>query len=91
MHDCGNNRCCNPDHLILGNIDTRGLVMQQHKAAGITPSGVPYNKRKYKYTAEEVRWIRTASTTDISQRYNITRGLASTIRTNLFKTYQWVK
>jgi hypothetical protein len=91
VHDCGNPLCCNPDHLILGDVNTRGAVMQQHKEAGVTPSGLPYTKRRYKYTAEEVRWIRTSTNVEIAKRYNIDRGLASTIRTNLFKTYQWVK
>lgn len=91
VHRCGNNLCCNPDHLIIGDIRTRSEQMQQHKITGRTISGQTYTKRKYKYTEDEVRWIRQASNEEIAERFNITRTLASTIRVNLFKTYRWVK
>ena len=37
----------------------------------------PQANRKYKYTEEEIRWCRTASSEEIAERFNITKTRAS--------------
>ena len=91
VHTCGNPLCCRPEHLKTGSVDLRTAELQRNKLRGITDSGLPYNKRGYKWTESEVRWIRSASNIEIAVRYNMTSSEASTIRTNLFKSYLWVK
>lgn len=91
IHNCGNNLCCNPAHLILGDAKLRTARMDKVGGPRKTRvKGLKYN-RTYKYTEQEVRWIRQANTLDIAEKYNINRTQAGVLRNRLNKTYQWVK
>ena len=90
-HRCANNRCCNPEHLAMGEPKKRKPLMDESRAAGMAPPQGRRN-RYYRYTDDEVRWIRTASSADIAERFGIDKNRAAAIRSILKKkTYQWVK
>ena len=96
-HTCNNKLCLNPDHLSEG---TQQDKLNQMVAAGIKGGrkfGVrvgPYNheqtRRKYKYTHEEIQWIRTATTKDIAEKYNTTILRAAGKRHAFRNGYRWL-
>ena len=95
IHTCTNPLCCNPDHLLVGGPVERSEILkkniQEERAryrAGESVSLRFY--RHIKYTDDEVRWIRTANTLDIADRYKVTRREAVNIRLYLQKKYEWV-
>jgi hypothetical protein len=95
VHECTNLLCCNPAHMILGGTAERSQIMrrnmdiQRQKITAGTATDDKY-QRHAKYTADEVRWIRTANSLDIADRYNLTRLSASNLRAYLKKNYTWV-
>lgn len=96
-HTCHNKLCVNPAHLTEGT--------QQEKLAHMTQDGIrgrstlgdirgSYQhkqiKRDYRYTEEEIQWIRTSSTDAIAAKYNITKAKAAAKRYGFRKHYKWL-
>lgn len=95
-HSCHNKLCVNKDHLIEGT--------QTQKLADMARDGIktgreagavyPYNHqqygRVYKYSIDEIQWIRLASTHEIKQKYNVTRDKASHMRWAFRHGYKWL-
>lgn len=95
VHTCSNMECLNPQHLIVGDLSTRTQNMHNNGRANVkrgkyVRSGAKQN-RVYKYTDEEIIWIRQASSDDIASRYNITKTRASHLRWSFRNSYAWLK
>ena len=97
IHTCDDNLCCNPQHLILGDYYVKDKIMVQkghavHRLRGAR-AGCDIKKqanRKYKYTDEEILWIRSADSRDIAAKYNTDRQSASKIRYECRIRYRWL-
>ena len=94
IHTCSNFKCQNPDHLILGDASMRNKVMH---ANGRAPKPVPGRRRddrkqnrNYRYTDEEMIWIRHAHAHDIAAKYNLPVKRAQTLRAVMRGNYRWL-
>ena len=89
--------CCNPDHLILGDLYDRGAAMIARGTSGLGGSRGPRPRppkrqnRVYKYTEEHIRWIREHDTREIAAKFGVTRSIASRIKWGFVNGYKWVK
>lgn len=97
-HTCHNRLCLCPDHLVEG---TQTEKMRAMREDGIKVGGAikgvkrgsyhhPQHNRTYTYTTEDIQWVRTANTLDISQRYSITRNKAASMRWQFRRGYNWL-
>ena len=96
IHTCSNVKCCNPAHLILGDHKTKSEVMYangrsnnigHNKQGGV----ITKQNRAYKYSEDELRWMRTADSRDIAAKYNVTRAKAAQLRWNANRGFKWLK
>jgi hypothetical protein len=97
-HTCHNKLCVNPTHLEEGTQRDKLDAMIKDGIKGgrnLGSSGYAYDHkqegRKYKYSEEEIRWIRQAHPTEIAEKYNIPVERAATRRWAFRKGYQWLK
>jgi hypothetical protein len=94
IHTCSNAECLNPDHLKLGDYSDRSQNMLNNgRANPLRGQHVRDNKKQnrvYKYSDEEILWIRKADSRDIAERYGVTRSKASHIRWHVRNTYRWL-
>ena len=97
IHSCSNPKCVNPNHLILGDYYVRNAVM---KANGRSPVYNPRTRvrgvqikqdRVYKYSEQEIRWVRNATTEEIAKKYKMTKSRAAQFRWGFQKGYKWIK
>lgn len=96
-HTCHNKLCVNPAHLQEG---TQREKLDAMVAAGIKGGSKKgdvrgsYNhkqtRRAYKYTVEEIQWIRTADVDLIAERYQMDKQRASSWRWAFRKGYTWL-
>lgn len=98
IHTCSNFRCQNPDHLIIGDYAKKAEIMKANGRSnycGNSPRGprTPARQlnRVYRYSEEEILWMRSASTTEISQRYNVTKRRAACLRWDMRHRFKWLK
>jgi len=96
-HTCHNKLCVNPAHLSEGTQREKLDAMLKDGIKGGREVGVPigsYNHkqldRKYKYSEEDIQWIRTAPLDDITQRFNVDRARASAMRHSFRIGYAWL-
>lgn len=98
-HTCHNKLCVNPAHLVEGTQQEKLTAMLKDgvKIGGRVP-GVKigaYNhkqtNRNYKYSEEEIQWVRSATSSEIAERYNIPLNRAATMRGAFRKGYKWLK
>ena len=93
IHVCGNMQCVNPDHLTLGNARERNdMMMKNHPGIRQRPrtGGVRKQNRKYRYSDDEIQWIRAADATEIAERYEVTIFRARSLKHNMTKYYRWL-
>lgn len=80
IHQCLDMTCVNPAHLFLGTAEDRGAHMREmgHTTLGISQRRECRKQanRTYKYTEEEIRFVRTASLEDIMKRFGWSRTKA---------------
>jgi len=95
IHKCLNQLCVNPDHLLLGDKYTKMAVMLSrgrhnpgHRRGHVSDRK---QNRQYRYSEAEIRWIRTASTQDIADRYAIDRARAGRMRWGFRAGYKWCR
>ena len=97
IHSCGNSLCTNPHHLIIGTHVEKFAVMRKYnkfnnenkgpKRGGVTEP----QKRNYKYSADDVRWLRTAGIDEVAAKYpHLTRPQAIRLRWAAKLGYKWV-
>jgi hypothetical protein len=96
-HTCHNKLCCEPSHLTEG---TQREKLDAMRIAGIKggrqkgATGYCYNhkqaNRQYRYSEEEIQWVRTATIEDIMARYNLTLKRAHAFRTGFRTGYRWL-
>jgi hypothetical protein len=95
VHICSNPVCVNPHHIVLGDSSIRNQVMIRNGRQGERLRGKHVNdhkkqNRKYRYSEEEMLWIRYASRTEIAHRYNITEKRAASLRWAIRTNYRWL-
>jgi hypothetical protein len=96
IHTCTNPNCVNPDHLYLGNYSEIQRVSRIKGKRKAPPTGRyvrdhKMQNRKYKYSIEEMLFIRQASTDEIATRYNINKKRACQLRYGIRTAYHWLK
>lgn len=99
IHTCPDHNplCCNPDHLMLGDAKKKAEVMYENgrgpDASKIEKkAGVEYKQnRTYKYSEDDIRWIRSAPTVEIAKKYNIPKNRAGHLRWSMRTGYKWCK
>lgn len=96
IHKCHNQKCVNPAHLILGDSSERYKVMVEkghyNPGTGVKVRGVTEKQnRSYKYSEEEILWIRQAKAKEIAERYNIDRVKAANLRWGMRNGFKWLK
>lgn len=97
-HTCHNRNCMNLDHLTEGTQREKMTAMRKDgKYMGGREPGVPvgsYNHKQYnytyKYSEEDIQWVRNANTLDIAARYGMTRTKAAAFRWSFRKGYRWL-
>ena len=96
IHKCMNLDCTNPAHLTTG---TQKDVGEMNVKLGRTPmvKGIkrgPYLhkqlNRAYKYSTDEIQWMRTATIDEMVEEYDITRERASRLRHASRVGYKWL-
>lgn len=95
VHTCSNSQCLNPAHLVVGDLSKRNQVMtangRHNPQRGKNIRNSKKQNRTYKYTEEEILWIRSATSDEIAQRYNLTKKRASHFRYGMRNNYNWLK
>jgi hypothetical protein len=96
-HTCHNKLCVNPAHLVEGT--------QREKLTAMVAAGIKggcrkgqqrgsYNHKQqdrvYKYSEEEIQWIRTADVDLIAARYGMAKSRASSKRWAFRTNYKWL-
>lgn len=94
---CSNKLCVNPDHIEEG---TQGQKLQQMRAAGLQTgrpiggTGYAYNHkqtgRAYRYSEEEIAWVRDATIEEIQAKYNLVGQRAYNFRAAFRRGYTWL-
>lgn len=95
IHTCGNPKCVNPDHLILGDASVRYKEMCKQgrnppRIRGKHTKDHKKQNRKYRYTDEEMLWIRYATKAEIAAKYGVTEERAATMRWSMRTNYRWL-
>jgi len=93
-HSCHNMLCVTPEHLSEGTQQQKRADMVRdnihNNATG--PRG-SYNKkqnRQYKYTEDEIQWIRNATSEEIAEKYNMDKRKAASTRYLFRNGYTWL-
>jgi hypothetical protein len=96
-HTCHNKLCVNPAHLTEGTQRDKLNDMKRDGIKGgraVGSGGYAYNHeqtgRKYKYSKEEIQWVRSADPSEVAERYGITRSKATTKQHAFRKGYRWL-
>lgn len=96
-HTCHNRKCCTPAHLYedtqrqkLQTMHTAGMITGRVLGQQIGTYNHQQHNRKYKYSIDEIQWLRNASISDIMQKYNITSTRASSMKGAFRKGYRWL-
>jgi hypothetical protein len=84
-HSCGNSKCCNPNHLYLGNHRDNYLDSVKHKTAYILKPINPEDVHCAKINFEIAKIIRNSNESgiELAKRYGITKSMVSRIKRNL--------
>ena len=96
-HTCLNPACVNPEHLVVGDDKLRsqlhkqkGLYKPKEKTGRYSRDKVKQN-RKYKYSIEELLFIRNSTSAEIAERFGIDKSRASSMRYGMRRAYGWLK
>ena len=87
-------KCFYPDHLEEGTQQEKLASMfrdgHHHNNSGPRPRAPRKQNRKYRYSEQEIQWIRDADHHEIAQRYNLTPGRASSLRSLMRLGFKWL-
>jgi hypothetical protein len=102
-HTCHIKNCVNPDHLEIGTQQEKiesmlrdgwpfGSPGHGHNRGRILGPRLKKDfNRKYKYSEDEIQWIRTADSRDIMTRYNLkSMCAAASFRHRMREGYKWL-
>jgi hypothetical protein len=96
-HNCHNKLCVNPAHLSEGTQQQKLKDMCRDGIKGgrqLGQTGLAYNhkqeNRVYKYSEEDIQWMRTARLEDIQAKYNYTREQARRHQWSFRRGYGWL-
>jgi len=91
---CSNVKCCNPAHYFIGNYQDKARVMFANgrwrpgkKRVGIAQK----QNRVYKWSEEEIKFLRRASLDDIMDQFGVDRIRASRMRHGARSGFKWLK
>ena len=95
-HTCHNRKCVNPDHLEEGTQQQKVQAMVRDGVKTGAPTGTrgsyghKQHGRKYKYSEEDIQWIRNATARQIAERYGCTTTRANCMRHGFRTGYEWL-
>jgi len=92
IHTCGNMQCVNPDHLTVGDAKTRAAqtnINNNHQRQH-GPRTPRKQNRQYRYSEDEIRWIRTADPQDIADHYGLPRQRGRALKWSMNTFYRWL-
>ena len=95
-HSCHQKHCVAPAHLSEGTQQQKLADMMRDGIKGGRapgPAGSYDHKqhgRVYRYTEDEIQWIRTATNREISQRYGKSYASAASMKYEFRKGYRWL-
>jgi hypothetical protein len=101
-HTCHIKNCVNPDHLEIGTqrekIDAMvrdgwpiGGDGNSNRGRILGPRMQKDANRKYKYSEDEIQWIRTADSRELMERYNLkSMCSAANFRHRMREGYKWL-
>ena len=102
-HTCHIKNCVNPDHLEIGTqVEKIKSMLKDGWPFGCRGHGGNYGRvlgprlqkdanRKYKYSEEEIQWIRIAGSRELMERYNLkSLGSAANFRHRMREGYKWL-
>jgi len=95
-HTCHNRLCCNPDHLYEGTQREKIHAMQAQGRLARVKTGArgsyqhKQHNREYKYSEQDITWIRDAEIEDIMVRYSLSRIDSINRRWTFRNNYNWL-
>lgn len=95
IHTCSNPKCCNINHLVLGDGKLRNSIMVKNGRSGPRVRGKhskdhKRQNRKYKYTVEDMLWARYATKEEVAAKYNLPVERARQLQWNFVNKYRWL-
>ena len=94
---CHNRLCVNPAHIEEGTQQEKLQAMRSasliHPRTGALHPGAYLHQqrnRQYRYSTDDIQWIRSAEPGVIAQRYGITRARAHNMRWAFRNGYRWL-
>ena len=91
---CDNQLCCNPDHMIVGTSFDRNRVQyaKGHRPkSGKKGNAIKKQNRQYKYTDDEMRFLRDNKSSVIAEKFGITKSAAAYLHWKFSRGYKWLK
>lgn len=96
-HTCHNKLCCNPDHLYEGTQQQKiAEMVADGRNSGRAPGQQvgPYlhkqHARTYRYSEEEIQWIRNAPIKEIAVKYGLEYQRAASMKGAFRSGYRWL-
>ena len=92
-HSCHNKLCVTPEHLSEGTQSQKRYDMVRDGIKANQPPRGSYGKQKnrtYRYSDDDIQWVRNATTDEIVDRFKLTKRQASTMRNGFRKGYTWL-
>jgi len=96
-HTCHNKLCVNPAHLTEGTQREKLDAMMRDGIKSGWPAGVArgaydhqQHNRHYKYTIDDIQWVRTSSSDAIVDRYGMNMKRACAMRYAFRHGYRWL-
>jgi hypothetical protein len=94
---CHNRLCVNEQHLEEGtqkekmtSMREQGILLGNNLGSARGSYNHKQTGRKYKYTEDEIQWVRNATTYEIAQKFNLTAQKAAALRFTFRGGYRWL-
>jgi hypothetical protein len=92
IHTCSNIRCVNPDHLFIGTTSDRAQNMVRNGRAPVNVvRQIKKQNRKYKYTIDEMIFIKTHTPHEIMNKFNLDSSKAHNLHRGFQDGYKWLE